>query len=413
MNFSSELLQAASRAEARERERFEEIDARSFRLTERVLRALSEHKVDAACFDSVSGYGYDDRGREILDRVFADVFECEAALVRHNFVSGTHALTVGLFGLLRPGDTLLCVTGEPYDTLDDVIGAKSHTPGSLYDFGVNFEVVELKDGKPDREAILSALTPKVKVVYFQRSRGYADRPTLTEADFAHLFPLLREKTDAFLVVDNCYGEFVSDHEPTYYGADLVIGSLIKNAGGGMCETGGYLAGSQRAVDLCADRLTAPGLGGHVGATLGQNKNLFKGLFYAPHTTAQALKSALFAAALFEEIGYEVSPTPDEERFDIIQSVFLRDAEKVIAFCGGLQEMSPVDSYVTPLPAPMPGYAHEVIMAAGTFTQGASIELSADAPMREPYTVYLQGGLTYESAKLALLSAAARLLDQHR
>ncbi|MBP3685546.1 MAG: methionine gamma-lyase family protein [Clostridia bacterium] len=413
MNFSSELLQAASRAEARVRERFEEIDARSFRLTERVLRALSEHKVDAACFDSVSGYGYDDRGREILDRVFADVFECEAALVRHNFVSGTHALTVGLFGLLRPGDTLLCVTGEPYDTLDDVIGAKSHTPGSLYDFGVNFEVVELKDGKPDREAILSALTPKVKVVYFQRSRGYADRPTLTEADFAHLFPLLREKTDAFLVVDNCYGEFVSDHEPTYYGADLVIGSLIKNAGGGMCETGGYLAGSQRAVDLCADRLTAPGLGGHVGATLGQNKNLFKGLFYAPHTTAQALKSALFAAALFEEIGYEVSPTPDEERFDIIQSVFLRDAEKVIAFCGGLQEMSPVDSYVTPLPAPMPGYAHEVIMAAGTFTQGASIELSADAPMREPYTVYLQGGLTYESAKLALLSAAARLLDQHR
>ena len=413
MNFSPELIRAAERAEARVRAQFEEIDSRSFRLTERVLRAFSEHKVDAACFDSVSGYGYDDRGREILDHVFADVFECEAALVRHNFVSGTHALTVGLFGLLRPHDTLLCVTGEPYDTLDDVIGAKSHTPGSLADFGIDFKVVELKDGKLDTDAILAALTPEVKIVYFQRSRGYADRPTLTEADFSHIFPLLREKTDAFLVVDNCYGEFVCDHEPTYYGADLVIGSLIKNAGGGMCETGGYLTGSQRAVDLCADRLTAPGLGGHVGATLGQNKNLYKGLFYAPHTTAQALKSALFAAALFEEIGYEVSPAPDEERSDIIQSVFLRDPEKVIAFCGGLQQMSPVDSYVTPLPAPMPGYAHEVIMAAGTFTQGASIELSADAPMREPYTVYLQGGLTYESAKLALLSAAARLVDKDR
>ncbi len=409
MDFSPELLRAAACAEARVRDRFEEIDARSFRLTQRVLHAFSEHKVDAACFDSVSGYGYDDRGRETLDRVFADVFECEAALVRHNFVSGTHALTVGLFGLLRPGDTLLCVTGEPYDTLDDVIGAKSKTSGSLSDFGVNFKVVDLKDGTLDTDAIFAALSPDVKVVYFQRSRGYADRPTLTESDFASIFPALRQKTDAFLVVDNCYGEFVCDHEPTYYGADLVIGSLIKNAGGGMCETGGYLAGTRRAVDLCADRLTAPGLGGHVGATLGQNKNLFKGLFYAPHTTAQALKSALFAAALFEQIGFEVSPLPSEPRSDIIQSVFLKDPEKVIAFCGGLQAMSPVDSYVTPLPAPMPGYAHEVIMAAGTFTQGASIELSADAPMREPYTVYLQGGLTYESAKIALLSAAQRLL----
>lgn len=409
MFISEQLSTAAQRAEARIRDRFQEIDERAFRLTERVLNAFSDCKVDATCFDSVSGYGYDDRGREILDRVFAQVFECEAALVRHNFVSGTHALTVGLFGLLRPGDTLLCVTGAPYDTLDEVIGAKSHTSGSLCDFGVNFEVIDLKDGALDTEAILAALCEKVKVVYFQKSRGYADRPTLSEDDFARIFPLLREKTNAFLVVDNCYGEFVCDHEPTCYGADLVIGSLIKNAGGGMCETGGYLAGSRKAIELCADRLTAPGLGGHVGATLGQNKNLFKGLFYAPHTTAQALKSALFAAALFAEIGYEVSPTPEEARFDIIQSVFLKDPDKVIAFCGGLQEMSPVDSYVTPLPAPMPGYAHDVIMAAGTFTQGASIELSADAPIRPPYTVYLQGGLTYESAKLAILSAASRLL----
>ncbi len=411
MNFSLKLQNAASAAEARVASLFQEIDERSFRHTARILEAFANHKVDAACFDSVSGYGYDDRGRETLDRVFAQVFECEEALVRHNFVSGTHALTVGLFGLLRPNDTLLCVTGAPYDTLDDVIGAKEKTPGSLCDFGVRYKVVDLKDGKLDYDAIFSALTPEVKIVYFQRSRGYADRPTLTEEDFKTIFPLLREKTDAFLVVDNCYGEFVTDHEPTFYGADLIIGSLIKNAGGGMCETGGYLAGTHRAVSLCADRLTAPGLGGHVGATLGQNKNMFKGLFYAPHTTAQALKSALFGAALFEELGFDVSPTPEEHRSDIIQSVLLRDPQKVIAFCSGIQSMSPVDGYVTPLPAPMPGYAHDVIMAAGTFTQGASIELSADAPMREPYTVYLQGGLTYESAKLALLAAAEKLTQE--
>lgn len=410
MYFSKELLDAAHRAEERVSKRFAEIDARSFYHTERILTAFSAHKVDAACFDSVSGYGYDDRGRETLDAVFADVFECECALVRHNFVSGTHALTVGLFGLLRPGDTMLCVTGAPYDTLDDVIGANKKTPGSLSDFGVNFETVDLKDGKLDVDAILQKLTPKTKMVYFQRSRGYADRPTLTEKDFEFIFPLLREHTNAFLVVDNCYGEFVTVHEPTFYGADLIIGSLIKNAGGGMCETGGYLAGSRRAVELCADRLTAPGLGGHVGATLGQNKNMFKGLFYAPHTTSQALKSAIFASALFEEIGFDVSPRPDDARDDIIQSIFLRDPEKVIAFCGGIQSKSPIDAYVTPLPAPMPGYAHEVIMAAGTFTQGASIELSADAPMRPPYTVYLQGGLTYESAKIALLAAAEKLLS---
>ena len=409
MKFSKELLLAADRAEARVKSRFEEIDSRSFSHTARVLTAFANHKVDAACFDSVSGYGYDDRGRETLDAVVAEIFECEAALVRHNFVSGTHALTVGLFGILRPGDTMLCVTGAPYDTLDEVIGAKEKNPGSLCEFGVNYRVVDLKNGKLDIPTILENIDDSVKMVYFQRSRGYADRPTLTEDDFSTIFPLLRKKTKAFLVVDNCYGEFVTDHEPTYYGADLIIGSLIKNAGGGMCETGGYLAGSKRAISLCADRLTAPGLGGHVGATLGQNKNMFKGLFYAPHTTAQALKSALFAAALFEEIGYDVSPASDESRSDIIQSIFLRDPEKVIQFCGGIQSKSPVDAYVTPLPAPMPGYAHEVIMAAGTFVQGASIELSADAPMREPYTVYLQGGLTYESAKLALLAAAEKLI----
>ncbi len=409
MTFSPQLLAHAKSAEETVRDLFEEIDARSLRLTDRILDAFHTHKVDAACFDSVSGYGYDDRGRETIDRVFADVFECEAALVRHNFVSGTHALTVGLFGLLRPGDTLLCATGDPYDTLDEVIGAKAENPSSLCAFGVHYKSVELSDGKLNEQAVLDAIDESVKVVYFQRSRGYADRPTLTQNDFATIFPKIRKKTNAFIVVDNCYGEFVTDHEPTYYGADLIIGSLIKNAGGGMCETGGYLAGTARAVELCADRLTAPGLGGHVGATLNQNKNMFKGLFYAPHTTAQALKAALFAAALFEKLGYEVSPTAREGRDDIIQSIYLKAPEKVIAFCGGLQMRSPVDSYVTPLPAPMPGYAHEVIMAAGTFTQGASIELSADAPMREPYTVYLQGALTYESAKIALLCAAQNLL----
>lgn len=409
MDFSPALLNLADKAQGSLGACFAAIDKQAFHLTQRVLTAFAAHRVDAACFDGPDGYGYDDRGRATLDAVFAAVFECEAALVRQNFVSGTHALAVALFGLTRPGDTILCITGAPYDTLEKVVGAKKAAPGSLAEYGVAFHQIDFQDGSLDDSAIFAALEKvRPRVVYLQRSRGYAKRPALSEDEFAHILPALRERTDAFLVVDNCYGEFCTAHEPTYYGADLCVGSLIKNAGGGMAQTGGYLAGSARAVGLCADRLTAPGLGAHVGATLGQNKAMFKGLFYAPHTVAQALKAAHFAAALFSALGCEVSPAPMEARADIIQSIALKTRERVLAFCAGLQAASPVDSYAAPVPAPMPGYADEIVMAAGTFTQGASIELSADAPMRAPYTVYVQGALTYESAKVALLSAAARL-----
>lgn len=410
----TELCTLADQAESALSERFLAIDRRARALTERVLCAFQAERVDSACFDSVSGYGYDDRGREALDRVYARVFECEKALVRHHFVSGTHALAVALFALLRPGDTLLCATGRPYDTLDEVLGDKSENPSSLKAFGIHTRFVDLAlDGAIDEQKLFASLNG-AKVVYFQRSRGYEDRPTIPVKTLADLFSRIRAaKPEVFIVVDNCYGEFCADHEPSFYGADLCAGSLIKNPGGGMCETGGYLAGSSRAVELCADRLTSPGLGGHVGATLYQNKAMFKGLFYAPHTVAQALKAALFCAKLFETLGYAVSPASDEIREDLIQSVRLRDPDKLIAFCQGIQSKSPVDAYAAPVPAPMPGYADEVIMAAGTFTQGASIELSADAPMREPYTVYLQGALTYESARCAILEAARRTLACRR
>lgn len=410
------MLRLGDAAEADLKERFEEIDRISFLHTKRILDAFARHKVSDACFNPTSGYGYDDLGRDKLDLIFADVFGAEKALVRTQIVNGTQALTVGLFGLLRPGDTMLSVAGKPYDTLEQVIGLSGRPgDGSLKDFGVGYACVELtKDGKldfPKMEAEIDKPGRKVRMLFVQRSKGYLNRRTLTSAEIGELVAFARAKDPGlYVVVDNCYGEFVEEKEPSAYGADLVIGSLIKNPGGGMAETGGYLAGRERAVELCSYRLTSPGTGGEVGATLGVNKSLYKGLFYAPHTTAQALKTAHFAAYVFEALGMEVEPGWKERRADIILAVRTGSPEALCALCRGIQAGSPVDAYVTPEPWDMPGYTDRVIMAAGAFTQGSSIELSADGPLRPPYTAYLQGGLTYESGKIGILSAAQALLD---
>lgn len=411
MNFSNELIEISRRADAELADIFAEIDAVSFYNTDRIIDAFREHRVSDAMFGATSGYGYDDKGRDTLDLIWADVFGCEAALVRQNIVSGTHALAIGLYGLLRPGDTMVSVAGKPYDTLDEVIGISGAAGnGSLADFGVKYKQVEMKDGRLDLCAIRELLIKeKIKVVFVQRSKGYLNRRTLTVAEIGELVKTVKEVSPkSFVYVDNCYGEFVDKLEPTALGADLAAGSLIKNAGGGMAETGGYLAGSRRAVELASYRLTSVGVGGEVGCTLGLNKSLYKGLFYAPHTTAQALKTAHFAAYVFSALGYETEPMWNEKRSDIIQTVLTKSPEGLCALCRGIQYGSPVDSYVTPEPWDMPGYSDQVIMAAGNFTQGSSIELSADGPLHAPYTAFLQGGLTYEAGKIGILSAAREL-----
>lgn len=410
MVFSKKITELVAEAETALADRFAMVDRMSFNNTARVLEAFAEHKVAEADFGSSTGYGYDDCGREKLDSIYADVFSAESAFVRHQIVNGTQALTIALFGILRPGDTMLSVTGKPYDTLEEVIGI-SGTPGdgSLADFGVKYKQIDLTEsGEIDYPALESALGEKndrIKMVFVQRSKGYMNRPTLSVEDIGKLASFVKERSDAYVVVDNCYGEFTEEKEPTAVGADLIVGSLIKNPGGGMAECGGYIAGTKRAVELCSYRLTSVGVGLEVGATLGQNKNMYKGFFYAPHTVAAALKTATLAAYVFEKLGYAVEPRYDEPRYDIIQSVSLGSEAAMCAFCKGIQEGSPVDSHVTPLPWAMPGYSDNVIMAAGTFTSGASIELSADGPIRPPYTIFFQGGLTYESGKYGITKAA--------
>ncbi len=411
MEFSTQLKELAKRAEAELSDIFAELDETSFYNTDRIIDAFRKHRVSDAMFVGTSGYGYDDRGRDTLDLIWADVFGAEAALVRTQIVNGTQALTIGLFGLLRPGDTLLSVAGKPYDTLDQVIGNSGTSGnGSLRDFGVSYRQINLKEGKLDLCAIREAITrERVKVVFVQRSKGYLDRRTLTASEIGELVKLVKEVSpESYVYVDNCYGEFTEKLEPTALGADLCVGSLIKNAGGGMAETGGYLVGSAKAVELVSYRLTSPGTGGEVGCTLGQNKSLYKGLFYAPHTTAQALKTAHFAAYIFSHLGFKTEPAWNERRSDIIQCIYTGSADGLCAVCRGIQAGSPVDAYVTPEPWAMPGYNDQVIMAAGNFTQGSSIELSADGPLREPYIAYLQGGLTYEAGKLGILCAAQEL-----
>lgn len=410
---SAETLKIVEEAEKSISEQFSYIENICEINQLRVMKAFADNRVSDAHFAPTTGYGYDDIGRDTLDRVYADIMGAEDALVRHNFISGTHTISTALFAVLRPGDTLVSVTGKPYDTLEEVIGIEGEAGnGSLMDFGVKYKQIELtEDGMPDLEAIREYLEKnKVKAVTIQRSKGYGWRPTYSAKEIGDLIKFVKEVSpETICIVDNCYGEFVETEEPTAYGADLIAGSLIKNPGGGLAPTGGYIAGKKRYVELCAYRLTSVGIGKEAGASLGFNRQLYQGLFMAPHTVSQALKAAVLCSAVFQKLGYEVEPKPEEIRHDIIQSIKFGSPEKVIAFCEGIQKGAPVDSFVTPEAWDMPGYNSKVIMAAGAFNQGASIELSADAPIKPPYIAYMQGGLTYESAKLGIMVAADKLL----
>ncbi len=391
---------------------YAELDAVSMKNTEKILNAFRRNRVSEALFAPTSGYGYDDRGRDTLDKIYAEVMGADAAFVRHSIASGTHALAIGLYALLRPGDILYSVADKPYDTLDEVIGNVGEAGrGSLKDFGISYMQSDFREGKLNLADIRETLLrhKNIKVVFIQRSKGYLNRPTLTIDEIGEVATLVHEVSDAYVVVDNCYGEFVEDREPTEVGADMIIGSLIKNPGGGLAEAGGYIAGTQKAVELAGYRFTAVGVGLEIGASLGQTKNMYRGLFYAPHTVAQALKTAHFAAYIFEKLGFDCAPRYNERRSDIIQMIRFGAPEKLIAFCQGIQAGSPVDAFVSPEPWDMPGYTDPVIMAAGAFVGGSSIELSADGPIRPPYTAYLQGGLTYESGKIGILTAAEALL----
>lgn len=410
---SDKTLKLVSEAEESIKEQFKHIENICEINQLRVMKAFADNRVSDSHFVATTGYGYDDLGRDTLDRVYADIMGAEDALVRHNFISGTHTISTALFAVLRPNDILVSITGKPYDTLEEVIGIQGEAGnGSLKDFGVKYVQIDLKhDGTPDLEQIKFTLTHmNVKAVTIQRSKGYGWRPTYSAKDIGALIEFVKKiSPETICIVDNCYGEFVETEEPTAYGADLIAGSLIKNPGGGLAPTGGYIAGKQKYVELCAYRLTSVGIGKEAGASLGFNRQMYQGLFMAPHVVSQALKAAVLCSAVFEKIGFEVDPKPNEIRHDIIQSIKFGDPDKVTAFCQGIQKGAPVDSFVTPEPWDMPGYSSQVIMAAGAFVQGASIELSADAPIKPPYIAYMQGGLTYESAKLGIMVAADKMI----
>ena len=408
-----EVYGMAERAQECIKGRFKDIDAVAEVNTRRVMEAFQDNRVAEACFAGTTGYGYDDLGRETLDKIYAQLFGTEAALVRIGFVNGTHALCTAMFALVKPGDTILAATGIPYDTLRTAIGINGAQHGSLKFYGVDYAQVDMTAaGEPDYEAIAKAASdPKISAVMVQRARGYEDRKALSVEEIGRICRCVKEVNPAAkIMVDNCYGEFTDTLEPSHVGADIIAGSLIKNPGGGLAPTGGYIAGTRELVDRAAMRLTTPGIGGECGSTLGNNRLLFQGLFMAPHVVAQALKTAVFCAAMMEELGLESSPGVEEKRSDIIQMVKLGSPENMKRFCLGIQAGAPVDSYVTPEPWPMPGYDCPVIMAAGSFVQGSSIELSADGPIREPYTVYMQGGLTYESGKLGIMMAVSAMLE---
>ena len=410
---SDKTLKLVSEAEESIKEQFKHIENICEINQLRVMKAFADNRVSDSHFVATTGYGYDDLGRDTLDRVYADIMGAEDTLVRHNFISGTHTISTALFAVLRPNDILVSITGKPYDTLEEVIGIQGEAGnGSLKDFGVKYVQIDLKhDGTPDLEQIKFTLTHmNVKAVTIQRSKGYGWRPTYSAKDIGALIEFVKEiSPETLCIVDNCYGEFVETEEPTAYGADLIAGSLIKNPGGGLAPTGGYIAGKQKYVELCAYRLTSVGIGKEAGASLGFNRQMYQGLFMAPHVVSQALKAAVLCSAVFEKLGFEVDPKPNEIRHDIIQSIKFGDPDKVTAFCQGIQKGAPVDSFVTPEPWDMPGYSSQVIMAAGAFVQGASIELSADAPIKPPYIAYMQGGLTYESAKLGIMVAADKMI----
>lgn len=411
-NISEKIEKASEKALALCKTQFSRIDEVTEYNQLKVQKAFIDFGVSETHFGASTGYGYGDSGRETLDKVWAQVFGCEDALVRHNFTCGTHTLAVALFGVLRPGDQVLCVSGTPYDTLHSVIGLRGEGMGSLKEMGIAFDCVALKNDRLDFASIEQAITPDTTMVYIQRSRGYELRPSISLEETKRVVQIAKKKNPGVIVmVDNCYCEFVNKQEPAKVGADLIAGSLIKNAGGGIARTGGYIAGRHDLIEKCAYRLTTPGLGREVGATLGMNRELFMGLFYAPHTVGEALKSAVYIAALFELLGYDVTPKYKESRQDIVQSLGLENPESLVAFCQGIQSGSPVDSYLLPEPWDMPGYDSKVVMAAGAFTLGSSIELSADAPLRPPYYAWIQGGLNFHSAKICALLAAQQMEDK--
>ncbi|MGN0153746.1 MAG: aminotransferase class I/II-fold pyridoxal phosphate-dependent enzyme [Lachnospiraceae bacterium] len=412
MGISKEVYMLCQEIEESLKERFENID----KVTEcnqlKVLHAMQKHHLAEAHFAPTTGYGYNDIGRETLEKVYADIFGTQAALVRPQITCGTHALSLALSANLRPGDELISPVGKPYDTMEEIIGIRP-SKGSLAEYGVSYKQVELlADGTFDYEAIKQAISTKTRMVTIQRSKGYLTRPTFSVAQIGELIAFIKDiNPNIICMVDNCYGEFVELTEPSNVGADMVVGSLIKNPGGGLAPIGGYICGTEECVENAYYRLTAPGLGGEVGATLGVNKDFFQGLFMAPQVVGGALKGAVFAANLYERLGFTCTPNATESRHDIIQAVTFHDPDKVVAFCEGIQYAAPVDSHVTPTPWAMPGYDCDVIMAAGAFISGASIELSADAPMHEPYTVYFQGGLSYDHAKFGIMKSLARLEEK--
>ena len=411
MGISPAVYSYGEEAVARLKDRFEAIDSIAEYNQAKVLAAFRKNRVSATCFAASSGYGYNDEGRDKLEQVYADVFHTEAALVRPHITCGTHALTIALSANLLPGDELLSPVGLPYDTLQEVIGIRP-SPCSLAEYGVSYRQVDLlADGTFDYEGIRKAIGPKTKMITIQRSKGYATRPTFSVTQIGELIAFCKSiKPDVLVMVDNCYGEFVETIEPSDVGADMIVGSLIKNPGGGLASSGGYIAGTRACIDRCAYRLSAPGLGQEVGANFGLMTQLYQGFFLSPCVTASAEKGAIFAANLYEPLGFRCIPNATESRHDIIQAVELGSEEGMIAFCKGIQSAAPVDSFATPIPGDMPGYENQVIMAAGAFIQGSTMELSADGPIRPPYAVYFQGGLTWFHAKLGILNSLQKMVD---
>ena len=407
---SDRIIELSKKAEEKCREQLKKAEKNGEYNGIKVLNSFRKNRISAEHLGSTTGYGYDDVGRDTLDKVYADVFGCEDAIVRHGFVNGTHTIATCLFAVLRPGDTLVAATGKPYDTLEEVIGIRK-SPGSLMEFGVNYKQVDLIDSKVDFDGLKKAIDSTCKAVTIQRSKGYAWRESLTVDEIGEIISFVKNiRSDIICIVDNCYGEFVEIKEPTELGADMIVGSLIKNPGGGLAQSGGYIAGTKECIELASYAMTCPGIGRECGSTLGNNALMYQGLFMAPHTVSQSIKASIFCSALLEEMGYDVMPSYTSKRTDIITAVKLLSDEKLIKFCQGIQKGAPIDSFVLPMPWDMPGYESQVIMAAGAFTQGSSIEISADGPLKEPYIAYYQGGLTYESAKVAIMAAAENILN---
>jgi cystathionine beta-lyase family protein involved in aluminum resistance len=411
--FGEKLKNLAAAVDQQIAERLKAVDAIALENQYRVLASFRKNKISDAHFSGTTGYGYDDFGREGIEAVYADCFGAESGLVRSQMISGTHAITTALFGVLRPGDELMYITGKPYDTLEGVIGLSGNSHGSLKDFGVQFRAIPLKDGRIDTETVIHSISQNTKLIGIQRSCGYDNRPSIPVSQIGEAIAAIKKVHPSILVfVDNCYGEFTETYEPGHVGADLMAGSLIKNPGGGLAKVGGYIVGREDLVSMCAERLTAPGLGKEVGPSLSELKDQYQGFFLAPHMVAQAVKGAIFTSALMERLGMETAPLWEKVRTDLIQSVTFHDPGQMTAFCQAVQMASPINAHVVPYPSPMPGYTSEVIMAAGTFIQGASLELTADGPLRPPFTLYVQGGLTFEHVKAAMMVAVNHLFENN-